>query len=371
MSAPYGSTIKIARIGGKANGVSRPPAALTESQLRVFELSTESASLAASRALGSLTRACRESETIWRQVVIDERQELSAHPLGRTQLMYSSFVGDTARVNLLLRSGASPDRMTRGLDGNRTALWIAADAGHADVIAALLSFGANPTIKSRPPSQLTGSLRARMRDYTSPLERAVLRGYMPVVRALMPRCPPHLVAEAVFTSIFSRNTEAVKVLVSLHVDLNIYTEDGRTPLLIAAGMGQDGLIKILCDGGARTDLADAGGITPLTEAARSGHERTLRALIAAGAAIDARCAYAGRSALWWASCEGQVKTARRLCLLGADAALPATQGLAPVDVALAVNKPLVAAAIRAAVADRVRRVLLGSAYYLDDPSELE
>ena len=330
------------------------PRPLSPRLLLAIELSAVYASIADVVKLGNLVRECRESVVLW--VMIAHADECKRR---RTHLMHAALQGDTPRVHFLLGIGSTVNTSTHPIDGAQTALWLAADAGHDVTCDALLKAGANPALASRAAPDATLS-RHRSREFVTPLERATLRGRVLATRVLLPASPPHIQSNALLASVFLRDTTLVREFCVTGCHLDKCDGSGRTPMIIAAGSGQFDVIRLLCASGARTDIPDDGGILPLAEAARSGNVRCLLALLDWGANIDARCGPAGRSALWWAACAGQILTAGILVRHGADCEKPATLGLAPFEVALAVNAPEVATEIRNALAERTRLLLTGA-----------
>ena len=60
--------------------------------------------------------------------------------------------------------------------------------------------------------------------------------------------------------------EAVKVVLELGVDLNATTGAGQTAMHYAAFTGEDEVIQLLVDHGAKVDVVDSRGQTPWTMA---------------------------------------------------------------------------------------------------------
>eukprot|EP00899_Mesostigma_viride_P015933 jgi/Mesvir1/24340/Mv11020-RA.1 len=124
-----------------------------------------------------------------------------------------------------------------------TALWWAADAGHADMVTFLLGKGASP--------ELTDNKEGHY-----PLHRAALRGHLGVAQVLLadPMASGRAVAK-------------VDVL-----------EPGtrRTPLFLATQAGHAGVVRTLLAYGAALLLPDALGLTPLSAAS---HPEVIRSLL--------------------------------------------------------------------------------------------
>lgn len=80
------------------------------------------------------------------------------------------------------------------------------------------------------------------------------------------------------------------------VPIDLTTDDGATPLALAAAHGRHRAVKSLLRHGAAVDGSDDRD-TPLFRAAARGHPAVVRALLAAHANVDARNA-GGRTPLW-------------------------------------------------------------------------
>jgi uncharacterized protein len=85
-----------------------------------------------------------------------------------------------------------------------------------------------------------------------------------------------------------------------------------TPLIEAAGQPSGQVTALLLHAGARADQAFGKGQTPLMTAARAGNEPAVAALLAAGAAPDAREGVRGQTALMWAAALGHAGVVRQL-----------------------------------------------------------
>jgi ankyrin repeat protein len=110
----------------------------------------------------------------------------------------------------------------------------------------------------------------------------------------------------------------VRALLARGAGVNTKQADGRTPLYLAATLGNGhAILRLLLEHGADPNLKIANGRTPLMAAAVRGDEVALQLLIAAKATIDAKD-NAGETALMLASTRGSVAAVRLLLAHGAD-----------------------------------------------------
>ena len=109
-------------------------------------------------------------------------------------------------------------------------------------------------------------------------------------------------------------------------DIDIFEENGRTPLHSAAGNGNAELVRRLLVNGANPNAKNKDGGTPLHDAARLGaNADTISALLEAGADIDARDNF-GNTPLHAAAIIGRAIAARTLLGAGATPNLPNAHG---------------------------------------------
>jgi len=124
---------------------------------------------------------------------------------------------------------------------------------------------------------------------TPPLMHAALRGDLrEVTRLLDAGADPNAANDAGATALmWSLTTPPVaRLLVERGANVNARSEQGRTPLIIAAGMpGGRALARLLLDRGAKANVA-AAGMTPLSEAARVGDPDLLSLLLSRGAHVS-------------------------------------------------------------------------------------
>jgi len=190
-------------------------------------------------------------------------------------------------------------------DGSTPLLW-AANLNDGDLVARLLTAGANP--------------KARNQLGSTPL------------------------AEAAFNS----NTEMMKALLDAGAEPNALGADGQTPLMIVSRTSNLAAVKLLLDKRADPNVHEAQrGQTALMWAAASSQGAIMRELLAHGAEVDAKSATdlmtplvssepraqprppGGMTALLFASREGCMDCVKALIEKGAKLDLPDPEGVKP------------------------------------------
>ena len=239
----------------------------------------------------------------WHDANADGYDINSAEVDGTTLLMRAIHERNTPLARLLIESGADVTITNRyGI----TALILAARRGNAEIVRGLLDAGANPnTINLEGESVLMAAART---------------GSVETINALM---------------------EGSEHYLGLAADPNAKDGwKGQTALMWAAGRGHTAAVKALLAGGARIDEESTviniapvdpeyyqggfvytnipkGRMTALLFATREGHLDTVKALIAAGADINA-VDNEGTSALVLATLNGHLDIAGLLLEAGAD-----------------------------------------------------
>ncbi|KAH7133178.1 ankyrin repeat-containing domain protein [Dactylonectria estremocensis] len=242
------------------------------------------------------------------------------------RLLRAVVKGDEAAVQSLLAQGANIHVKN---NYKQTPLHVAASTGHKDIVRVLLDLGA--------------SIEAKDHEELTPLHTAPAKGNEQIVQLLLERgadpeavddddeTPLILAAElgqdAIAQLLLGRgaDTEAVGGMFiketplshaarrgheSIFVlDQGVYLEqwDGnaKTPLLLAAEHGREGVVRLLLDRGADMEAVDDRRRTPLSWAAGEGHEAVTQLLLYQGAAIAAIDLY-GMTPLFQPASEGHV-----------------------------------------------------------------
>lgn len=163
------------------------------------------------------------------EVVVDAKDG------GSTPLLFAAQQGDLESARLLLDSGA---RVSDAEAGGRSALLIASHSGHGNVATLLLERGADPN--------------AMGAGYTA-LHAAVLRGDLPLVKALLAR------------------GAHVNARLTTGTPVRKYSRDyalnsawlGATPYWLAARYADASIMRALAESGADTRLSITDGTTPL------------------------------------------------------------------------------------------------------------
>lgn len=145
--------------------------------------------------------------------------------------------------------------------------------------------------------------------------------------------------------------EVVKYLLVNDADVNVRTQEGQTPLFMAAATSEGTeLAKLLADKGAEIDPVDQDGVTPLSVAARAAHLSTVQLLLSKGALVD-RPDHEGRTPLHYASENGSSNVAKLLLEGDADPNQPMKDGQTALQAAILAGHEDIVALLLAKGAD--------------------
>ena len=150
-------------------------------------------------------------------------------------LLWAASGGHVAVAAYLLDQGAAVNQRIRG--ALRTALYMACERGHGEVVRLLLARGADPTLSDGE-------------GYT-PLIIASLTGHVEVVRCLLSdgKSPinsyTHFGRTALWYAAWGGNAEVARLLLQAGADPTIPDEDGCTPLSLAREENHHDVVALL------------------------------------------------------------------------------------------------------------------------------
>lgn len=226
-------------------------------------------------------------------------------PDGVTPLMSAVFCGGVQST-----TGASPQRL--GL-------------GNLEPWEPLLDRGACPQAHTVGTGETPLHLAARFSRPTA-ARRLLEAGANPNQPDRAGRTPLH-------TAVAADAREVCQLLLaSRQTSVDARTEDGTTPLMLAARLAVEDLVEELIAARADVGARDKRGKTALHWAAAVNNARAARSLLQAGADKDAQDSRE-QTPLFLAAREGAVEVAQLLLELGAARGLRDQAGLAPGDVA--------------------------------------
>lgn len=159
------------------------------------------------------------------------------------------------------------------------------------------------------------------RDYSSPMESAVLHGSLEVMQLLVGAgTNPEILGHSLSVAAENNYLEKLKILLAAGADPDIVNRGGCTALHEAAYLGHVEITCFLLGAGADPNTINAYGDTVLGYAARYGHLEVVRSLLLAGAATDdaSRSTTDEMTALHFAAKEGKSEIVRLLLIAGAD-----------------------------------------------------
>ncbi|KAF0684906.1 Aste57867_23150 [Aphanomyces stellatus] len=236
---------------------------------------------------------------------------------GLTPLILAAQSGSAEVVAFLLTHGANTDKQT---DTGATALHLASQYGHVDVVGQLLDAGANETIVAN--------------DLSTPLFIAAHFGHVKVLRILIKKgsgvnAPRYDHATPLLIAARHGHVNAVRLLLE-HADPNIATENGSTALYVAARDGHFKIVQMLMDK-ADVNKQTHSGVTALFAAAQKGHVNIVALLMTTADVNVAR--NDGATPLFVAAEAGHLKIVQLLLTTKVNANLANERGDTPLHIA--------------------------------------
>ncbi len=178
------------------------------------------------------------------------------------------------------------------------------------------------------------SIADRDRDGLSPLLRAVYEGRTDIVEVLLDSDPELDVFEA---AALGRAADLRRMGGRSKRRLNAYSEDGFTPLHLAAFHGHGDAVELLLDLGAEIEARSTNrrlpGVTPLHSAA-AGHQTAVAVLLLDRGADPNAAQPGGWTALHQAAASGDLELCRALLRKGAVRMAMADDRSRPLDFAI-------------------------------------
>ncbi len=260
---------------------------------------------------------------------IDQGQniEIKDHQ-GNSALMMAVQHGHIDIVYFLLEKGAS-----RSLKNNKnqTPLDIAREKNHTEIIALLRS-----TTRSLR-AMFEGKLREIQKVKVS--KRRLITGFAPFGPTVGASTTPTATlsseksaTKTIFDAVKAGSLEEVKRHLRTGVDIDIRYKGNRYSLLhVAAGAGQLELVRFLIDSGLDKDLQDNHyQSTPLHQAAYNGHHELVKFLLSKGVKLNVGNNFASRP-LHHAADHGHVEVAKLLLSYGANPNVTDSDKKTPLD----------------------------------------
>lgn len=194
-------------------------------------------------------------------------RKAAAVPVSSESLLHKVRQGKLAQVKRLLDAGVSVDARNSGGD---TALTLAVDRKHKDIVVALLAYGANVNL-------------ANDRGAT-PLHLAVSNGDEAVVRLLLkakakPDFPNAAQKTPVQLAVSRQCLPCLALLIGAQANLEATDKYGMTPLLEASKAGKKAFVQALLQAGVNGFAADNANHTSLWWAVRNRHSEVAYLLL--------------------------------------------------------------------------------------------
>ncbi|MHC4620631.1 MAG: ankyrin repeat domain-containing protein [Planctomycetota bacterium] len=229
-----------------------------------------------------------------------------------TQLIQAAEKGDIQTVQTLLDTGSGVKANVNVEQTNgTTALMVAAQNGHMEIVKALLEAKADVNIQ-------------RKTDGVTALWMAAQNGHVEVVKLLLESKADVNVkdktygATALMMAAQKGHTDIVKLLLENKADVNAKDKtNGVTTLYIAAQKGHADIVKALLEKGADVNAANTYGTTALMVACEIGHTDIVKALLEAKADMNIQRKNDGVTALKVAEENGHTEIVELLKKAGA------------------------------------------------------
>lgn len=237
---------------------------------------------------------------------------LDINPRTFENLHWAAIHGHDHVVKFLLDNGVSVDARD---PMSRTALHQAAQSGNASVVQLLIDRGANVEAfelrNLRTP--LVEAVYFEKRDVVAQLLQNVVRVNS---RDIVGITPSILAARLGNIGVIKLLIDHGAHLKARKMDGGAETSQGTTPLYEATLKGHQEAVDLLLQAGANLECTCHDGVTPFLEASIQGYEAVVHLLLRQGANTEARTE--GRTPLKWAVKNGHVAVVKTLLEHGVD-----------------------------------------------------
>ncbi|KAK3984017.1 ankyrin repeat-containing domain protein [Cladorrhinum sp. PSN332] len=281
------------------------------------------------------------------KLLIEKGVYIESNENGCTPLSLAAGNGHEAVVKLLVEKGASMDSNENAW----TPLSLAAGRGHEAVVKLLMEKGASMDPNEDGVTTCTGVWVQTVWQYaywvltegskvvtsvsdngSTPLSLAAGNGHEAVVKLLVEKGASMDPNEDGSTPLSLAAGNGHEAVVKLLVEKGASidsNENARTPLSWAAGRGHEAVVELLMEKGASMD-SNEDGSTPLSLAAQNGHETVVKLLVERGADIESKDKN-GETPLLWAAKNGHEGVVKLLIERGADIESKDENGLTPLS----------------------------------------
>lgn len=306
-----------------------------------------------SRGVTALMLAALNGETDQVQYLVEKGSDMEARwEIGQTSLIIAAYAGHMNTVELLLSLGAQVDAQC---SNGRTALHHACEKSHLPIMAKLLSHSAD--IEKQDKEDYTPLFLGVMYEQTSTVQLLLAKGANPDARRSEDGDTPLMIAasrgdlellcilldsgaeiecrndEGRTALMRSANAQITEKLLDAGADIEAKDRHSVNALMLAAVDGKVDVTKTLLAHGADMEERWEAGQTPLIIAAQSGHTNMVELLLEQGADVNALCNM-NRSAVHYAAENGHTGSVRRLLSYAANINVQDTAGDTPLFLGL-------------------------------------
>ncbi|XP_049791659.1 ankyrin repeat and death domain-containing protein 1A-like isoform X4 [Schistocerca nitens] len=226
---------------------------------------------------------------------------------GMRPILMAAWHGHRDAVQMLINCGASLVAVNKK---QYTLLMCAARNNRVDVLELLLETLEDVRLDATDAEQQTALFHAAQGGHAAVVQRLAAAGARADVRDKQGKTPLHMACER-------GHLDVVELLVRLGVDTNAQDEDGNTPLHVACDGQQTRAAQALLDAGCLTDPENKKGFTPLHVAASLGCRGIIESLLQHGSCINHH-GKNGNTPLHMACQANKLETVELLVSKGAD-----------------------------------------------------